>query len=164
MQTAPAPDRAAINRANAQHSTGPRSPEGKARSSRNALCHGLSSRSALLSSEDRAAYESHCRQFFDEYQPATPTEAQLTQELADTTWRLNRIPALEADLLHRAAHPASEEAAIAFDIVDAHRTLAMLGLHGSRLSRQFQKALQQLREIQADRLFRKTKWKRTRAG
>jgi hypothetical protein len=158
----PSPDprptgrRAAINRANAQHSTGPRTPEGKARSSRNALCHGLSSRTTVLPSEDLAAYQRHCRQFFDEYGPATPTETQLTQELADTAWRLNRIPALEADLLHRAAHPANEQAAavdqeMAFDIVDAHRTLAMLGLHGQRLSRQFQKTLQQLREIQADR-------------
>ena len=29
----------AINRANSQHSTGPRTPEGKQRSSLNALCH-----------------------------------------------------------------------------------------------------------------------------
>jgi len=148
--------RAAINRANAQHSTGPRTPEGKARSSRNALCHGLSSRTAVLASEDLAAYQRHCRQFFEEYRPATPTEIQLTQELADTAWRLNRIPSLEANLLHRAANPASEQAAavdqeMAFDIVDAHRTLAMLGLHGQRLSRQFQKTLDKLREIQADR-------------
>src|SRR5579864_3161863 len=43
-------DRAAINRANAQHSTGPRTPEGKAPSSQNALGHGLTSRIALLPS------------------------------------------------------------------------------------------------------------------
>jgi hypothetical protein len=42
--------------------------------------------------EDPAAYQLHSRQFFDEYQPATPTETQLTQELADTAWRLNRPP------------------------------------------------------------------------
>ena len=148
-------DRRTINRANAQHSTGPRTPEGKARSSRNALCHGLSSHTALLPSEDPSAYQHHCRQFIDEYGPQTPTETQLTQELADTAWRLNRIPALEAELLNRAANPASEEAAIAFDIVDAHRALATLGLHGARLSRQFQKTLQQLRDLQADRLARR---------
>ncbi len=148
-------DRAAINRANSQHSTGPRTPEGKARSSRNALCHGLSSRTAVLPSEDPAAYQHHCRQFFDEHRPETPTETQLVQELADTAWRLNRIPALEADLLHRAQHPVSEAAVIAFDIVDAHRTLAMLGSHGARLSRQFQKTLQQLRDIQLGRMERR---------
>jgi hypothetical protein len=143
--------RASINRANSQHSTGPRSAAGKQRSSLNAITHGLTSQSPVLASEDAAAYQLHCRQFLDEYQPATPTEAQLTQELADTSWRLNRIPQLEAALLDRAANPPSDQARIDFDIVDAHRALATLGLHGQRLSRQFQKALEQLREIQTER-------------
>jgi hypothetical protein len=149
MSALPIVDRVAINRANSQHSTGPRTAEGKSRSSQNALRHGLLSRTPVLPSEDQAAYEHHCRQFFDEYRPATPTESQLTQELADTAWRLNRIPALEANLLKRAGQ------AMEVDIAEATRTLSMLGLHGARLSRQFQKTLQQLREIQADRLARR---------
>ncbi|HTS49236.1 MAG TPA: hypothetical protein VMH05_14895 [Bryobacteraceae bacterium] len=158
MSALPALDRAAINRANAQHSTGPRTGEGQARSSQNALKHGLSSRTAVLPSEDQAAYQQHCRQFFDEYRPATPSETQLTQELADTAWRLNRVPALEADLLHRAAR------AIEQDIDALHRTLSTLGLHGARLSRQFQKTLQQLREIQAERLARRAQDLKQAAG
>jgi hypothetical protein len=145
-------DRTAINRANAQHSTGPRSDAGKQRSALNALTHGLTARTAVLPSEDPAAFEQHRRQFLDEYRPATPTETQLVHELADTAWRLNRIPLLEADLLTRAANPPSEEARIAFDIVDPHRLLASLGLHGQRLSRQFQETLIQLRGLQAERL------------
>jgi uncharacterized sporulation protein YeaH/YhbH (DUF444 family) len=95
-------DRAAINRANSQHSTGPRTEAGKQRSSQNALRHGVTARTPVLASEDQAAYESHCRKFENEYQPATATETQLVQELADTSWRLNRIPLLEADILNRA--------------------------------------------------------------
>ena len=129
----------------------PRTAAGKQRSSLNAVTHGLTSRSPVLATEDPAAYQRHCGQFFDEYQPATPTETQLTQELADTAWRLNRIPFLEAALLDRAANPPTDQAAIDFDIVDAHRALATLGLHYQRLSRQFQKTLDQLREIQSDR-------------
>jgi hypothetical protein len=151
------PKRAAVNRANAQHSTGPISDAGKQRSSLNALTHGLTARSAVLPSEDAATHQQHCRELFEEYQPATPTETQLVQELADTAWRINRIPRLEADLLSRAANPPSEEAAIAFDIVDAHRLLASLGLHGHRLSRQFQKTLDRLREIQSDRRERESR-------
>ncbi len=148
----PTPEhRARANRANALLSTGPRTAAGKRRSSQNALTHGLTGRSPVLATEDPAAYQLHCRQFFDEYQPATPTESQLTQELADTAWRLNRIPHLEAALLDRAANPPSEQARIDFDIVDAHRALATLGLHSHRLSRQFEKALDQLREIQSER-------------
>jgi hypothetical protein len=143
--------RAAVNRANAQHSTGPRTEAGKHRSSLNALRHGLTAQTAVLPTEDLAAYQQHVQQFLAEYQPATATEKQLTHELANTAWRLNRIPLLEADLLTRAANPPTEEAAIAFDIVDAHRALATLGLHGQRLSRQFQKSLDQLHAIQAER-------------
>src|SRR5580698_3284293 len=139
----PAPSitsRTAINRANAQHSTGPRTDSGKQRSSLNALRHGLTAASAVLPSEDRAAYDAHRRSFFDEYRPATPTETQLTQELADTAWRLNRIPALEAELFSQNPDPQS-----------LIPPLATLGLHYQRLSRQFQKTVDQLRDIQADR-------------
>jgi hypothetical protein len=132
--------RATINRANSQHSTGPRTEAGKQRSSLNALSHGLTARTAVLPSEDPAAYEQHCRQFRDEYQPATPTESQLVQELADTSWRLNRIPLFEAALLTHTANPES--------LIPA---LSILGLHGARLSRQFQKALDQLRTLQSER-------------
>jgi hypothetical protein len=152
--TIPTPDpvsRYLANRANALLSTGPRTATGKQRSSLNALRHGLTATSAVLPSEDQAAFDAHRRGFFDEYQPATPTESQLVQELADTSWRLNRIPLLEADVLSRAANPPTEQAAIDFDIVDAHRLLATLGLHSNRLSRQFQKAVDHLREIQAER-------------
>src|SRR5271170_4755432 len=127
--------RAATNRANSQHSTGPRTEAGKQRSSQNALRHGLTARTAVLSSEDPAAYQRHCRQFMDEYQPATPTEIQLVKEIADTSWRLNRIPLLEADVLSRAQSPDPGPEPPAFDIVDAHRLLASLTLNGARLSR-----------------------------
>jgi hypothetical protein len=157
MSATPIASRTAINRANganrrnAQRSTGPRTAAGKQRSSLNALRHGLTAASAVLPAEDQAAYDAHRRGFFDEYQPATPTEAQLVQELADTAWRLNRVPLLEAALLDRAANPPNDQARIDFDIVDAHRALATLGLHYTRLSRQFQKAVDKLREIQAGR-------------
>jgi hypothetical protein len=120
--------------------TGPRTDSGKQRSSQNALRHGLTAASAVLPSEDQAAYDTHRRQLFDEYQPATPTETQLTQELADTAWRLNRIPFLEADLLSQDPSPQT-----------LIPQLATLGLHYQRLSRQFQKAVDKLREIQSER-------------
>jgi len=147
-------DRAATNRANSQHSTGPRTAAGKQRSSQNALRHGLTARTPVLTSEDQAAYENHHRQFEKEYQPANATESQLVKEMADTAWRLNRIPLLEADILNRAQSPAPSPEPPAFDIVDAHRLLASLGLNGARLSRQFQKALQQLGDLQHERQMR----------
>jgi hypothetical protein len=147
-------DRAAINRANSQHSAGPRTAAGKQRSSLNALRHGLTAASPVLPSEDSAAYEDHRRGFLDEYKPATPTESQLVQELVDTSWRLNRIPLLEADVLARAAAPVPLDEEITFDIVDAHRLIANLTIQGDRLSRQFRKSLETLLKIQAERAER----------
>ena len=79
-------------------------------------------------------YQRHCRQFFDQFKPATATESQLVQEIADTSWRLNRIPFLEAALLGGAATP--------------HQALATLALQSLRLSSQFQETLNHLRKIQ----------------
>ena len=132
--------RSLINRANSQHSTGPRTEPGKQRSSQNALRHGLTARTAVLPTEDPEAYQRHIQQFLDEYHPANATETQLVHELANTSWRLNRIPFLEAELLSQAPNPQT-----------LIPQLATLGLHGSRLSRQFQKALEQLRDIQEER-------------
>ena len=134
--------RAATNRANSQHSTGPRTEAGKQRSSRNALRHGLTAQTAVLPNEDPETYQRHIQQFLDEYAPATPTETQLVHEIANSAWRLNRIPLLEADLLSQNPNPQT-----------LIPQLASLGLHGSRLSRQFQKAVDQLREIQEERRF-----------
>src|SRR5579883_3367269 len=174
-------NRVAANRANAQHSTGPRTEFGKQRSSPNSIKHGLTAPPVVLPSEDPDQYEAHRRQFFDEYQPATATETQLVQELVDTSWRLNRIPLLETNLIAgtgrsrpqsgqenaggplrcagtyvevRAENPPDEQARIDFDIVDAHRIIASINVQGTRLSRQFQKTVEKLREMQDDRRFR----------
>src|SRR5947209_7633537 len=90
--------RLAANRANAQLSTGPTTSEGKAKSSLNAVKTGLTGRTVLLPSEDAALYEAHVERFQRELQPVGEREAQLVQNLADTQWRLNRIPGLEFGL------------------------------------------------------------------
>jgi hypothetical protein len=98
-------DRAAVNRANSKHSTGPRTEAGKQRSSLNALRHGLTARAAVLDSENQADYENHHRPFVDQYKTANPIETQLVQELADTSWRLRRIPILEAAPIRPSPQP-----------------------------------------------------------
>jgi hypothetical protein len=132
--------RTRANRTNATLSTGPRTEPGKQRSSLNALSHGLTARTAVLPTEDPASYQRHIQQFLDEYAPATPTETELVHEIADTAWRLRRIPLLEAELFSQIRDPQT-----------LIPMLATLSLHGSRLSRQFQKALDQLRTIQDER-------------
>src|SRR4051812_20345367 len=85
----------AANRQNSQLSTGPKTEAGKAKSSLNAVRHGLTGRTVLLPTEDTAAYEAHVAAFQKRYTPATDEERNLVQSLADTEWRLLRIPSLE---------------------------------------------------------------------
>ncbi len=81
-----AADRAAINRANAQKSTGPRTEAGKQRSKMNAFRHGLTGQTVVLPTEDHSAYERHSQSFLCEYHPQDATETQLVQSLIDTSW------------------------------------------------------------------------------
>ena len=132
-------DRAEINRANSQHSTGPKTVAGKLRSSQNALRHGLTSQVALLSTEDPQIYERHLKSFTDEYDPQGATEANLVQALADTAWRLNRIVAIESRLLTETGYNQQLAALEA-----QSKILANLSLHSQRLSRQFERTAAQL--------------------
>jgi len=140
-------NRTAINRANAQHSTGPRTEDGKERSSLNALRHGLTSQAVVLPSEDPAAYQSHLREFLDEYKPQGPIEKQFVKLIADVTWRLNRITILEDKLL---TLPTAET------LTEQVRALATPSMHQHRLGRQFERAVDQLSRIQAERKSRQS--------
>jgi hypothetical protein len=141
------PNRAEINRNNAQHSTGPITEAGKQRSSMNALKHGLTSKQVIVSTEDRELYESLKKKYLNHYKPQGVTEEDLVQALADLSWRLSRIAVLEANLLSLTFPPE--------DLLDAHyrqsKILANYSLHSGRLSRQFKEALAQLRSLQETR-------------
>src|SRR6266852_1095136 len=150
------------NRANARHSTGPKTEAGKQRSSLNALRHGLTGHTIVLPTEDLAAYQRFTKRFFDDLKPRGVIEEQLVQSIADTSWRLNRIPALENNLLSlgfaehsdriNTEHPEAHAAlAIAEALREQTRAFSALSLHGQRLSRQFERTLQQLRELQEER-------------
>jgi hypothetical protein len=95
----PPSNRAETNRANAQSSTGPRTEAGKKRSSLNALRHGLTGQTIVLPSDDLVAYERHCKEIHDQYLPKNKMEVLLAQMLAGLAWRLNRITAIETNML-----------------------------------------------------------------
>ena len=85
------------NQANARLSTGPKTSDGKAKSSLNAVKTGLTGRTVLLPGDDAAKYEQHVQRFFKKYKP-TEDENALVQAIADTEWRLLRIPSLETGI------------------------------------------------------------------
>ena len=88
----------AANRANATHSTGPKTDEGKRLSSQNALRTGLTGRAPFLSTEEAAAFQEHCARLLAAHKPANDDERTHVAMIADLEWRIMRIPALEAGL------------------------------------------------------------------
>ena len=87
--------RAEINRANAEHSTGPTTPEGKLASSRNSLKHGLASGALIIPGEDRAAFDALLHDLLEDHQPANATESLLITEMAQSWWLAQRAIRLQ---------------------------------------------------------------------
>ena len=99
----------AANRANAQQSTGPRTPAGKARSRYNAMTHGLLAEAALLPDEDEATFRELERAFLDDLRPVGAQEQALAEEIVNLTWRLRRDSHVEAGIFTGEQAAESEE-------------------------------------------------------
>jgi hypothetical protein len=138
-----APARLSANRANAQLSTGPKSETGKAISSKNGLKTALTGRTVLLPGDDADRYERHLNQYKKAYQPVGEREFELVQSLADTTWRLDRIPGLE---------PLARSASLRMCTYLAYeRPLRNLNLQEMRLHRLREKLIAEVKQLQKER-------------
>ncbi len=142
---APAPStRAETNRANSQNSTGPRTQEGKLKSSQNSFKHGLYSKQLVLPTEDPAELDQLRASLRAEHQPVNTTEEMLVNEIAENFWRLRRMRELEA----RTLQPQ--------DVSDLDRLLPIIQLIQRIMTsaeRGFHKSLPTLRALQKDRGF-----------
>jgi hypothetical protein len=84
------PEQIAANRENSARSTGPKTPEGKARSRRNALKHGLTGAGVALPSEDSARIEERFQDIEAEFRPTRRFSQALAYRIAFLMTRLER--------------------------------------------------------------------------
>jgi len=131
------------NRENAQHSTGPVSPEGKAAVRLNALTFGLRARTVVLIHEDEAAYQQLWDVLESEWQPQAPTERILLERMAVAHWLLMRTDRIE-ERVFTATDPGARQFAL-LDRVSAQR---------ARLERSFSTAMRELKQLQSERRAR----------
>ena len=147
----------AANQANAQLSTGPSSESGKSKSSLNAVKTGLTGRTVLLPGDDAAAYQAHLARFTRQFEPLGEPEQNLVQSLADTEWRLLRIPSLEMGIyslarLEFAELFPEEDEAVRNSLIQAktfltyQKQLNNLSVQEGRLRRQWEKDSVALRD------------------
>jgi len=156
------PAQQAANRANAQLSTGPKTAEGKQKIAHNAVKTALTGATVLLPTDDVAHYQKHIAKTFELWQPANQREEFLVQSIADTEWRLLRIPALQAATLAlgRIKHAdlfSDQPEDLRPMLIEAHlqeacgRQLRNLSLQESRLTRKREKDIAELTQLQSER-------------
>ena len=86
-------------RKNAKRSTGPRTPEGKARSSQNACKHGLFARDAVLPDENPEEFLQLIADLEQELEARGDFERRLVHHIAGAEWRMGRLVRLETGAL-----------------------------------------------------------------
>jgi hypothetical protein len=90
------------NHNNWAKSTGPKTPEGKARSAMNAFKHGRYAKSAsVISIEDDIAFHELLDAYNAQFAPQTTVEARLVNEIAHIDWTLTRWRAIEIAQINR---------------------------------------------------------------
>jgi hypothetical protein len=142
-------------RLNAQKSTGPRTPEGKARSSQNARKHGFFTQTALLFYEAPEDFVALRDSYIDEYQPQSPTEMHFVMEMANARFRLRRVRGMEADLIQilitrelpsRSLSNGEMQAQAFRTLADTSHALHLLQRYEVMFRRQYERALRMLWE------------------
>lgn len=104
------PKRLAANRANAQHSTGPRTPEGKVRSARNAYQHGFTASTfSVVRLEDLHEVDHLKQDLVHDFQPVNSQEMFALERIAVAQQALLRAARLEAGLFTNALDEALDQ-------------------------------------------------------
>ena len=87
------------NRANAQQSTGPKTPAGIENSKHNATRHGLTGKHLVIKGEDPAEFDALRHALIEQHSPASELEAMLVEEIAQNWWRLQRAKKAESQVI-----------------------------------------------------------------
>ncbi len=111
------------NRLNAQKSTGPQTPQGKAVVSQNALKHGLSARHDVITTESQADFDLHRDALLAELHPQGPMESILADRIVSLSWRLKR-----ADLIQNQAFDAINEKITNNSLANIAKSFGLKGL------------------------------------
>jgi hypothetical protein len=151
------------SRANGAKSRGPVTPEGKRKSSLNAIRHGMLSQVLLIQGESQENFISLFNEIYDEFQPRPGVETTLVENMAVSRWRQTRLFNLEStgitsEIRRRAAMGLGEQDDLAKRTADAVKMLTdhssmleFLSRHETRCARQYDRSLKRLIELRAQK-------------
>lgn len=144
--------RAEASRLNGTKSRGPRTEAGKARSSQNALKHGLrAQRHVVLPDEDAAEYEAHEEAFLAELAPEGALQTHLARRIAAAAWRVLRSDRIEAEIFEQERFGDRHDLGLAL-IRDGNggRAFPTLLRYRGAAEAEFWRALRTLKALQAE--------------
>jgi hypothetical protein len=150
----------AANRLNAQKSTGPRTPEGRAAVRLNGVTHGLTAKTLVLKGESEDDFKAIFESLEAEYEPETPTEETLVAQLAMATWRLRRVYNMEAGYYSKRLSEMAEYAdenkldhslRLGSVVNTNSNPIALIGRQEAHLERTYYRALHELQRLRKER-------------
>ena len=131
------------NRRNAQSSTGPRTPEGKAIVAGNALKHGLRADIFRQPMTDPEDFDHFLADLIAEHQPQTSAEAVYVERMALCLKKLAFLEGMQNEYQFGGAHQ--------YDL-NEHQVLNVYWSQENRLERAYDRAFDRLLALQKDRL------------
>ena len=139
--------KAEANRRNAQRSTGPKTPEGKARSSQNAVTHGIFVKKFLngAAPETIVEMEALAAGIREHYEPADMLEEMLLQKIVIEAGREHRVLAFEQKFEQSSSSP-----------IHLVACLGHVVRYTTSTSRALYRAIQELERVQAARKARES--------
>jgi hypothetical protein len=141
------------NRLNAQKSTGPRSVEGKAVSSQNALKTGIDAESLIIRGEDGDDLETLTAEYVARFCPQTPEQRHYVDSLIRDDWQLRRLAKADAQIWEYAMSSAfklDQNAPLGHAFQRADKSFIRLQRRIDSTHRSYKAALHELQRLQAE--------------
>ncbi len=138
------------NQKNAQASTGPVTPEGKANSARNATKHGLTGLTLVISPAEADAYHAHVASYMSHHEVTDHQHRLLIQQVADLDWSIHQVFVLQTNTMNLFSTISIQMAdsgdpiATAKALAPVARTLATLSTYEGRRRRAMKTAREEL--------------------
>jgi hypothetical protein len=96
---------------------GPKTPEGKLTTSKNALKTGVYSRMVVIPGESEEEFQALLDQFVSDFSPRDIVEASIVRELAVLTWKRLRLEKIEhSEIIRTLSKPISENELLLFGV------------------------------------------------
>jgi len=153
----------AANKRNASLPRGPLSETAAAAIRENAQKHGLTAKHVVLRHESYTDYQELRASIVMEYQPATPQEQRLADQIAQNYWRLlrcrrvetatfeNRLDTLKDRLKIDPASPIDDDQGVSICMSNDARDFDTIRRYETTIERAWYRAIRELRTMQAQR-------------